>query len=299
MNGWLVNDCLTCIPGTKTFWHDLLENVPGLVDKTNTYTDFNVLAETIEKEAEISAPSYLIRNATFFRKLNITCKQISILQDIYAGGLRNWQIDVCNNCDITVFNSQYTYENYKDEIKGEIKIIPLGVDFNLFKSQKPRNLNVLPHSILYVGSSLEHPKGFSSILDLINNTSYNFCLTMKDNFTIDHPRVKVFNMVNHEMLVDIYNSCEMLICSSIVETQHLVSIEGGACDLPIITTNVGALYNIPSGAWGVKVKNNNFVECIEYVLNNKTKFSPRNYLISRGFDKETCMKSWKTLINSI
>ena len=37
--GWLVNDCLTCIPGTKTFWHDLLEWIPTLEDKTDFHTD--------------------------------------------------------------------------------------------------------------------------------------------------------------------------------------------------------------------------------------------------------------------
>ena len=45
--GWLVNDCLTCIPGTKTLWHDLLEWMPNLIDKTNGYTDFRYLADTI------------------------------------------------------------------------------------------------------------------------------------------------------------------------------------------------------------------------------------------------------------
>ena len=29
--GWLVNDTLTCIPGTKTIWHDLLENIEGFI----------------------------------------------------------------------------------------------------------------------------------------------------------------------------------------------------------------------------------------------------------------------------
>ncbi len=69
--GWLVNDTLTCIPGTKTFWHDLLEWLPTLKDKCNGYTPFNLLPYNIEKDYAIEKPDYIIRNATYFRKLNI------------------------------------------------------------------------------------------------------------------------------------------------------------------------------------------------------------------------------------
>ena len=108
--GWLVNDCLTCIPGTKTFWHDLLEWIPGLVDKTNGYTAFNVLPGRIEQEAAKEMPDYIVRNATFFRKLNLPCKQISLLQDCYVGDIQ--QLNVGDTSTVTVFNSNYTYQHY-------------------------------------------------------------------------------------------------------------------------------------------------------------------------------------------
>ena len=37
--GWLVNDCLTCIPGSETWWHDMLRWFPNLEDKTNDDTN--------------------------------------------------------------------------------------------------------------------------------------------------------------------------------------------------------------------------------------------------------------------
>ena len=295
--GWLVNDCLTCIPGTKTFWHDLLEWVPDLIDKTSGYTGFNVLADKIENEAAVQGiPSYIIRNATFFRKINLPCKQISLLQDCYEE--KSQQKDVCNNSDVTVFNSNYTFEQYKNDItECKIEIIPLGVDFQLFNESNDRHEDVLPNSILFVGSSDNHPKGFNVIRDLINTTDYNFCLVMKDSFNMSHPRVRVFNKVNHETLSRIYNSCEMLICTSVIETQHLASIEAGACGLPIITTNVGALYNIESGTWGLKVINDNYVGCIEFIRNNRGSFSPREFLSKNRFDKDSCKERWVGLIN--
>jgi glycosyltransferase involved in cell wall biosynthesis len=297
--GWLVNDCLTCIPGTKTFWHDLLEWIPDLIDKTNGYTNYNILANNIERDAVLSEhPSYIIRNATFFRRINLPCKQISLLQDCYKDpSLRTQQLDVCNNGDVVVFNSNFTYEQYKNDVtECEIKIISLGTDFNLFNKQDVKHGEVLPNSVLFVGANNVSGKRFDIILDLIKNTNYNFCLVMKDNFTMNHPRVKVFNKVNHEILVKIYNSCEMLICASPGETQHLASMEAGACNLPIITSNSGALYNIPSGVWGLKEVNDNYIECIDFIKNNKDKFSPREFLLNMGFDKETCKNRWISLI---
>jgi glycosyltransferase involved in cell wall biosynthesis len=76
----------------------------------------------------------------------------------------------------------------------------------------------------------------------------------------------------------------------------LASIEGGACGLPIITTNVGALYNTPSGEWGLKKSNNNYKECIDYIKNHKDEFSPRNYFIKLGLDKKSCINRWIKLI---
>lgn len=300
--GWLVNDCLTCIPGTKTFWHDLLEWIPDLIDKTSGHTGFNVLASKVEKDSVIQGvPNYIIRNATFFRKINLPCKQISLLQDCYDS--RDQQLDVCNNSIVTVFNSNYTFENYKKDVtRCRIEVIPLGVDFQLFKflnnrQELQQQLGILPDSILFVGSSDNYPKGFDIILNLINTTNYNFCLVMKDNFNISHPRVKVFNKVDHNTLVKVYNSCDVLLCTSVIETQHLATIEAGACGLPIITTNVGALYNVVSGKWGVKVVDANYINCVEYVKNNKNTFSPRNFLLKNNFDKDSCRERWRVLIN--
>jgi len=294
--GWLVNDCLTCIPGTKTFWHDLLEWIPGLVDKTNGFTSFVRLARRIEEEAQSRMPDYIIRNATFFGRINLTCKQISLLQDYYEGNAQ--QVDVCNHSAVTVFNSNYTFSKYRDLITTcRTEIIPLGVDFDLFKPTGERHPGVLPNSILFVGAANNYPKGFDVIRNLIDTTDYNFCLVMKDDFRMSHPRVKVFNKVGHDELVKIYNSCEMVICSSVVETLHLVSIEAGACGLPIITTNVGGLCGVPSSVWGLKVIDGNYVECIEQIRNNRSLFSPREFLLKLGFDKDTCKERWLKLIN--
>lgn len=292
MEGWLVNDTLTCIPGTKTFWHDLLEAVPGLVDKT--YPSFSSLPFFVEKAAKEGSPNYVIRNATYFRRMNLPCKQISLLQDIREDAQ---QLEVCNTSDVTVCNSVYTLDKYKGKLTGRVELIPLGIDFDLFKPLNIPNEDVLPNSILYIGSSDNHPKGFHRVLELIESTDYNFCLVMKDNFSMMHPRVKVFNLVDHEKLVQICNQCSMLICTSVEETQHLSGLEAAACGLPLVTTNVGIYYNRESGKWGIN--STDFKESIKEVFANRNYFEPREYFLSAGYDKKDCMRKWNELVQEV
>ena len=294
--GWLVNDTLTCIPGTKTFWHDLLENVPDLIDKTNGYTSFQILSSKIEQDIIIEGkPDYIIRNASYFGKINTSTPTISLLQD-----LGNHNTEVLNNSKVVVFNSPYTMSKY-DNLQVHTRVIPLGVDFDFFKPNKKFNdeLNILENSILYIGSSDAYPKGFDKVLSLINDSNHNFCLVMKDDFKINHPRVKVFNRVNHDLLIKIINSCSLLVCTSVVETQHLAGLEAAACNLPLVTTNVGVYYDKKDGDWGLKVHDNDFLPKIDFILNNKNIFSPRKFFLEQGYDKKNCMEKWKKLIEMI
>ncbi len=296
MRGWLVNDTLTCIPGTKTFWHDLLENVNGLEDKCNGYTSYNILSDKIlEYSLNEGKPDYIIRNGSFFPPIPLNVPTISLLQDLGHG-----RMDVCNNSSVVVFNSLYTKVNYP-QVNCRTEIIPLGVDFNIFKPNKSfkDELDILDNSILFIGSSQNHPKGFDKVLELINTTNYNFCLVMKDDFSIDHPRVKVFNRIPHDLLIKVINSCSLLICTSVVETQHLSGIEAAACNLPLVTTNVGVYYDKEDGEWGVRVLDGNFKNKIEYVMNNLGNFSPRKHFLDLGYDKSSCMNKWNKLIKSI
>lgn len=295
--GWLVNDTLTCIPGTKTFWHDLLDAIPELEDQTGGYTPYNRLALEIEAKAFLQQPDYIIRNASYFRRLQTPVPTIALLQDILPD--KGQQKDVCDHSVVTVVNSAYTFAQYRQTLQGEMKIIPLGVDFDFFKFMIPPPMGVLPNSVLFVGANTENPKGFPTVLSLIENTEYNFCLVMKDGFTMVHPRVRVFNKVNQEQMKQIYNSCAILICTSIVETQHLAGIEAAACGIPILATNVGCYYERIPGEWGFVIKDGDFVSGIREVFNDPTRFHPREYFLDKGYDKQTCMKSWQDLIKKV
>lgn len=301
--GWLVNDTLTCIPETKTLWHDLLEWLPGLVDKTGGLTDYANLAQAIESEAKNDPPDYIIRNATFFRPMNIASLTISLVQDIYSGAARDQQREVIHKSDIVVCNSEYTHQEYKKEIADkECHVIPLGTDFNFFQkedsSECQRELQIKPNSIVYVGSSLVYPKGFDTVLDLIKNTDYNFVLVMKDGYTSSHPRVKVFNKVSHLVLRKIYSACSLLICPSKQETLHLAGIEAAACGLPLVTTNVGAYHGLESGDWGIRTEANLFSKAIAEIMRSPGAYLPREYFYG-SFSQEMCRQKWQEVIKSI
>jgi len=302
--GWLVNDRLTCIPGTKTFWHDLLDWFPELEDKCGGFTPFNILPNNIESETLNGVPDYIIRNATYFRHMNVKgAKTISLLQDLLPEN--HQQIDVCNKSDVVVYNSPYTKSHYEGKIKTKEVIIPLGVDFNKFRSLNEdfkEELNILPNSILFIGANNVSPKGFDIMTEIINNTDYNFCLVMKDGYQSTNQRVKVFNRIDHDKLIKVMNSCEMLVCTSRVETLHLSGVEAAACGLPLVTSNVGIYYNLKSGEWGRNVNSFNsedFIREITYVKDNVTTFKPRKTFLDIGLDTENCKNKWVNLIENL
>jgi glycosyltransferase involved in cell wall biosynthesis len=313
MGGWLINDCLTCIPGTITLWHNLLEWFPDLLDKTNGYTDYSILASIIENELELLSykekPKYIIRNGSYFRKINTDIKQISLVQDIHDNKAQ--QIDVINYSSVVVFNTNYVYKKYKNYINDNIlvKICPLGVDFDFFTpfhNSEEMTLDVLPNSILFIGSSANYPKGFNVLLDIIKKMeNQNFCLIMKDDFTINNidltykHRVKIYNRIDREKVRTIINSCILSICTSYEETQHLSGIECAACNIPIVARQVG-IYddNKDDPLWGMIADDTNFVEVINTALQNIHKFKPRECFIHK-YSLDICRNNWIKIIQNL
>ncbi len=300
-NIWLVNDTLTCIPGTKTFWHNLLDWFPNVQDKTFGYTDFYQLPSKIEREvAEFGAPDMIIRNASYFRRINSNIPTVSLLQDVLSD--KSMQIDVCNNSSHVICVSKSVADLYRPSINKEIKIIPIGTDFSIFNESlcNPIDFDILPNSILFIGDSTDYPKGFSLLLDIVNKSNYNFCFVMKDEWATDHPRIKVFNKINHSLLPKIINSCSLAICTSKEETLHLAGIECAACNLPLVVSNVGIYKHLNSGEWGIKVVEygvDSFLTAIKSTFDGLDNFKSRDFFINQKLDLESCKNGWSKLLN--
>ena len=298
--GWLVNDTLTCIPNTRTFWHDLLEWFPNLQDKCNGYTDYSILAQTIESINE--RPDYIIRNGSYFRKLNIDVPTFCLIQDTSDNPM---QTEVINTSTCVVFASKQTHNLYKDRINPKnVRVIEQSSDINFFKPIAERHPEDLPNSIIFIGDSSHEKKGFHRVLNLIESmTDFNFCLVMKDNTSIDvipqhsRDRVRMFNRVDRETVRLLINSSVCAICTSGNEEGHFAGIEIGACDIPMVSRPMGCyLDRKDDKTWGLISDDDKFPETIRYVVNNRHRFAPREYY-SKEYTLERCREKWADLIN--
>lgn len=299
-NGWLVNDCLTCIPNTRTFWHDLLDWFPNLQDKCNGYTDYGILPNVIESIKPY--PDYIIRNGSYFRKLNIDVPTFSLIQDTMNEPM---QTEVINSSTCVVFASKQTYNIYKDRINPKnVRVIEQSSDFNFFKPIPERHPDVLPNSIIFIGDSSYHKKGFNRVLHLIEvMPDFNFCLVMKDNTGLDsipfqsRNRVRIFNRVNTDTVRLLINSSVCAICTSGNEEGHFAGIEIGACDIPMVSRPMGCyLDRKDDKTWGLIANDEDFPETIRYVTNNRKLFSPRKFY-SKEYTLERCREKWTSMIN--
>lgn len=304
MKGWLVNDCLTCIPGTETLWHNLLNSIPGLEDRTDGYTNYSILADKIEYEynTAVDKPKYIIRNGSYFRKLNINVPTFCLIQDTMNHPM---QTEVINSCDVVVFPSKFTYNAYKDRISPKrVEIIQNGADFAFFRPMIEKHSAVLPNSIIFIGDSSIEKKGFHRVLDIIRKMpELNFCLVMKDDTTLDkippehRHRVRIFNKVSALVVRALINSSICAICTSGNEEEHISGIEIGACNIPMVSRPLSRYLDDKDDiAWGVIAWNDNeFPEKIRYVLQNPHLFSPRDYYIGK-YSTEISMKKWGQLV---
>jgi glycosyltransferase involved in cell wall biosynthesis len=303
--GWLVNDCLTCIPGTTTLWHDLMDWFPGLEDKTNGYTNYNILAETIEKmynETE-NKPDYIIRNGTYFRKMNIDVPTFALIQDTQNNRM---QTDVINSVTCIVFSSHQTYKIYKDRISPKnSRVIEWASDFNFWKPIEEKHPDILSNSIIFIGDSSYEKKGFNRVLKLIDTMEdFNFCLVMKDNTTLDiipeksRNRVKIFNKANRETVRLLMNSSVCGICTSGMEEGHWAGIELGACNIPMVSRPMGRYLDNTDGIgmWGELAEDDEFPNVIRNVVANKDSYSPREYY-SKEYTHERFKEKWTNLLN--
>ena len=298
--GWLVNDTLTCIPNTRTFWHDLLDWFPNLEDKCNGYTDYSVLAQTIESID--GRPDYIIRNGSYFRRLNIDVPTFCLIQDTSDNPM---QTEVINTSTCVVFASKETHNLYKDRINpNNVRVIEQSSDFDFFKPISERHPEVLPNSIIFIGDSSHEKKGFHRVLNLIETmTDFNFCLVMKDDTSINdipqhsRSRVRIFNKVNRDTVRLLINSSVCAICTSGNEEGHFAGIEIGACDIPMVARPMGCyLDRKDDKSWGLISDDENFPETIRYVVNNRHTFTPREYY-SKEYTLERCREKWEDLIN--
>lgn len=318
MKRLLVNDCLSALPGHRTFWNDLRD----WFDFTFVWSPFDKLVA--EADGAAKGASLIVRNATYFGPLEAskTAPTISLLQDIIQeeGPQREMQNEVIDSSKVVVFNSAFTESKYKfidkfvsvepPRFENKARIIPLPVDFSLFEPGNPMGLQQalsLPDGcICWVGASqgaAGQVKGWDLFLSIVRqNPDLHFVAVFKDAAPeYVPPNMRTFVKVSHEDLVKIIGACRVGLCTSRMESQHLSGIEMGACGLPIVAPEVGTYFrrhDIPGellhdtipAKFGIRIR-----RCLD---RNRDPQVIRDYW-RKEFDRPIIRSAWAKLIEEV
>ena len=117
-------------------------------------------------------------------------------------------------------------------------IIPNGVDFNKFypinkiNARQKLNIEINKKIVLFV----------AEIENSIKN--YKLCKTAFDLITIPEKELLVINRFSQDILNLYYNAADVLVLTSFHEGSPNVIKEAAACNLPIISTDVGDVREI-------------------------------------------------------
>ncbi len=296
---YIVNDFMTCIPGTKTLWNDLLENLDGFkaltFETTNSKNmdDFRKNLKKIIKKDDI-----VIQNATYLGYCG--GKVISYLQDnarlmygnIYPDIIKS-QLDTLNNSKICVCNSIQIKDSYSD---FKFKIIPIGIDSDLFQCRIKGN----PKIGIFIGDS-STIKGWDIFLQIIENMQdYKWLAVLKHDYKNDSIKnLKIYNNLNHKQLIRAASRAGFMIHTSRFETQCLAAIECGFMNKPVVISKVGVFSDWIGEEPGVIVKDYNVNNFIGAIKNIDYKKDIRSLMFNSGLDKMSRIIEWKKLVNEL
>lgn len=170
------------------------------------------------------------------------------MSKMYAYLLRQCDaIHVLNRFDLDLMKTHFQIKD------SNIFLIPLGVNTQLFhpKNVKDPTDESEKFKILFIGK-LDEQKGLDILRDAIlilrDRKEFNqMIFTIAGSGKLEalayalaqtYPNVKVLGFFPQEMVVDLYNSHDMVVVPSRWETLSYVSLEAQSCGVPVIATNI-------------------------------------------------------------
>jgi len=291
----LTNSIRGVVSNEETLWSRLeksITNVKGI--------STDQLKVSIKEKLDELKPELIIQNANLGKISNY--KTISFLQDPYIEmikkcqptsiflrtkfrGRQTYQDKLKKQKEslkesIRVTNSNYMAEMYKDV--GDFKVIPLGVDSELFhpmnKIVMREKYNIPKDKVVKIFVGSQHPvKGFSKIIQMINEDSNVFwILVLKDRPITDGRNYKVFNKISQDILAELYNCADLCVSRSVTESFGLSLVEAMFCNIPIDVPKIGIFWD-----WEPNMEN------------------PRNSAFEKKLDMNSFIDNWKTLLKKV
>ncbi|MFW9928794.1 MAG: glycosyltransferase family 4 protein [Candidatus Thorarchaeota archaeon] len=183
--------------------------------------------------------------------------------------------------------------------KIPISVIPNGVDLELFQPmqqslvRKELGFEEEEFMVLFFGNPRDSNKNFV----LAEKAVKNFKSTFK------HSNVHLVNPygISHDKVVKYLNACDVLILTSYYEGSPNVIKEAMACNLPIISTDVGDVKDIISNIDNCFITNHsteNISNKLEMIYNNRQRTNGRHKMqeLSSEVIAEKIIKIYQSII---
>lgn len=186
----------------------------------------------------------------------------------------------------------------KTNQKDKCVIIPCGVNLNIFyPTKKDKNREII--QIVFPSSPLRVEKNFPLFESIIER--------LRDNFPHDIKVVIIDKLTRFEV-AEILRNSDLLLLTSISEGSPQIVKEAMACNLPIVSTNVGDVSILLSELPFCEVINSfnadDFINPILNILNRKTELNEHIFLnrlkklqLDSNSISEKLMKVYDSLLN--
>lgn len=229
----------------------------------------------------------------------------------------NWLV---NNSAKTVTNSSATLNSCLEAgLKREkLEIIPFGVDIDFYRPLKVgENKNIF--QILAVGYLIER-KGFEYLIKAmvdVLKTHENVQLTIVGSGPLEEKlkglikdlclenNVKIMKNVSDDKLLNLYNSSNLFVLPSIVDSQGnteglgVVLLEAMACKLPVIGSNTGGIPDIiQDSETGLLVNEKDIFGLSRAILNLIENENLKEELAIKGYNQVKEKFSWENIAQS-
>ena len=305
-NVYIVNDALAQGAGQSTLWHHLVSWFNGEFIGGEYSGLGNVAAE---KLAGVSA-GVCVRNASWFPAFDCAIPVISLLQDVLPEGHpgRPQQVEVCQRSALIVANSRWTLSQYPELTGLPTKIIPLPVDFHVFRLREDADAlrtkwNIRPGSVCWVGSG-DVVKGYDILHRLIGQTGFNYVVVRKDKVNgPDWPdawggRCRNFGQLPQADLAEIMGACAIGLVTSRAETQHLAGIEMAACGLNVVFINPVGVY-ADGPPWSIPATGGTIIEALKSAIGQHESAGVAAVVREGPWSIEACRSAWTEAVASV
>lgn len=198
------------------------------------------------------------------------------------------------------------YINKYPWIQEKLTVIPVGIDLTKFKPlnkpemRKKYGFSVDDKIIMYVGR-LEAEKNLDFLIDVFyrfNNNRYKLVLVGNGRdktrlqeicFERGMQNVIFLGEFDHDKIPEILNCADLFVLASLFESGPLVVIEAIACNVPVVSTDVGRVREfLNNSEMGVicKMDKSDFIEAINFFLDKKElQRQNLNYIYKYSFEK--------------